>query len=144
MGGAPESDPPAGYSQWTDPSPMMQRPFGAYMRFPPLRGGYDSPINFAAKGIGLHYKRGGHVPLDEPIIQLDRGERTAGQVWALLQKIERDNPHVTGNQQFSYLCQRCPEVRKLFAKLLSRGWSRDGAIAQIVGDLRRETGNMEE
>jgi hypothetical protein len=33
-------------SQWTGPSPMLSRPFGNYMNFPPMGGGYSHPITY--------------------------------------------------------------------------------------------------
>jgi hypothetical protein len=79
MGGAPqggpppESEPPPGYAQWTGPSPMMQHPFGAYVSWPPLRGGYSKPINLSQ----MHYKAGGKVPLD---VTTTNRERTPEQL----------------------------------------------------------------
>ena len=46
QGGPTESEPPPGMSQWTGPSPMLRRPFGNYMNFPPMGGGYSHPMTY--------------------------------------------------------------------------------------------------
>lgn len=114
---------------------MLGRPFGAYMTFPPLKGGYSSPMNLSQgmgvpQGSAAHYKAGGEV--NEPDVS-DKAKR----LLRLARKIDRENPNASEDKKFSYLCQRSPGTRQFLRKLLQDGYSRSGARATIHGALLR-------
>jgi hypothetical protein len=183
QGGPPESEPPPGMSQWTGPSPMLSRPFGNYMNFPPMGGGYSHPMTYQQmmggqqtpqnySTLGSGYTTGGSVD-ESALAQAHRllyeakracGGQVGGSVWdtiaeradggevridepahvseakrllASWDKIDRDNPRVSADRRFSYVCNRAPGIARFLKTLLQDGWSRSGARAQIRGALVR-------
>lgn len=64
--------------------------------------------------------------------------RSPEALLALWERVEKANPRVSNDRILSYVLQRSPEIRAAFRDLLSRGWSRSGARAQLYGDLCRE------
>jgi hypothetical protein len=85
-----------------------------------------------ACGGQVSFKSGGEV---QPI-RIPQTVRGPKEIVALMDKIERENPRVSADRQFSYLCARCPEVRRIFKALLADSWSQSGARAHINGAMR--------
>src|SRR6478735_54740 len=78
-GGAPEpqpGEPPPGMPAWTGASPMLQRPFGAYMNFPPMAGGYSNPVNMTS----MMRAQGGQLQPKEVLDRDPTGSRAEGEL----------------------------------------------------------------
>jgi hypothetical protein len=69
--------------------------------------------------------------------EVDPNEREAKRLLALWDRVEKENPRVSADRQFSYLAQRSPGISKFLRKLLQDGYSRSGARATIHGALVR-------
>jgi hypothetical protein len=91
----------------------------------------------AKRGCGgqVSYKSGGEVLSTEPI-RIPQTVRGAKEIVALWDKIERENPNVSADRQFSYLRAKSPEVRRIFKAMLADSYSRSGARATIGGGMR--------
>ena len=57
--------------------------------------------------------------------------RTAEQLLQLIDKIAEQNPHVSDDRLFSYVCQRSTEIRTAFRECLASGLNRADAQATI-------------
>ena len=99
----------------------------------------------AKRSVGgqVSYKSGGAVPLNEPLRGPPQTMRGPKEIVALMDKIECENPRVSADRHFSYLCAKSPEVRRIFAAMLKDGYSRSGARAMIEGSMRNLAAEQE-
>ncbi len=89
-----------------------------------------------ACGGQVSHKSGGEVLSTEPLRGPPQTVRSAKEIVELWDRIERENRNIGADRQFSHLCAKSPEVRRIFKAMLRDSYSRPGARATIGGGMR--------
>ena len=149
----PQFSGPGGYSH---PATQNTPPGQIAMAMQPhARGGEvkDSALAHAARllheaqracGGGVQRAEGGKLSIDGEPIDLKRPGRSPEELLALWERVDRENLHVDPDRVFFYVLQRSPDLRRQFAELLSRGFSREAARVTMHNELVHAAKNANE